>query len=187
VFSRYSPGITTHLRLQGFGELGLEGGGGGAVHSSAKRMQLWSVRARAHDPHKIGPTGFFPLGHACAAAPHKSGHLGGFQMLAGSDASVSWDFPPSFLRVQYQLLYSCSRNPCVKWKIICVSVTYNCTAKKIWITSSQKLNSAALFLMSLCIHLWTIYIFPGSVYLFCCSQVGRPVVGIYKSLTDMWM
>ncbi len=28
------------------------------------------------------------------------------------------------------------------------------------------------------IHLWAIYIFPGSVHLFCCSQIGRPNVEI---------
>jgi hypothetical protein len=25
---------------------------------------------------------------------------------------------------------------------------------------------------------------PGSVYLFGCSKIGRPILGIYKSLTD---
>ncbi len=32
-----------------------------------------------------------------------------------------------------------------------------------------------------------IYIFPGSVCLFCCSQIGRLILGIYKSSTDTWM
>ncbi len=36
-------------------------------------------------------------------------------------------------------------------------------------------------------YLWTIYIFPGSVCLFCCSQIDRPIRGIYKSLTDTWI
>ncbi len=36
-------------------------------------------------------------------------------------------------------------------------------------------------------YLWAIYILPGSVLLFCCSQKGRPILKIYKSLTDTWM
>ncbi len=35
-------------------------------------------------------------------------------------------------------------------------------------------------------YLWEIYIFPGLVCLFCCSQIeiGRPILGTYKSTTD---
>jgi hypothetical protein len=36
-------------------------------------------------------------------------------------------------------------------------------------------------------YLWAIYIFPGSVCLFCCSQICRLILGIYESLTDTWM
>ncbi len=32
-----------------------------------------------------------------------------------------------------------------------------------------------------------LYIFPGSVCLFCCSQICGPFLGIYKSLTNTWM
>ncbi len=36
-------------------------------------------------------------------------------------------------------------------------------------------------------YLWTIYIFPGSVCLFGCSKIGRPILGIFNSLTDTWI
>ncbi len=35
--------------------------------------------------------------------------------------------------------------------------------------------------------LWEIYIFPGSLCLFCCRKICGPIPGIYKSLTDTWM
>ncbi len=37
------------------------------------------------------------------------------------------------------------------------------------------------------IYLWGIYIFPGSVCLFCCREICGPILGIYKLLTDTWM
>ncbi len=37
------------------------------------------------------------------------------------------------------------------------------------------------------IYLWEIYIFPGSVWLFCCRKICGPILGIHKSLTDTWM
>jgi len=37
------------------------------------------------------------------------------------------------------------------------------------------------------IYLWEIYIFPGSVCLFCCMEICGPILGIYKSLSDTWM
>jgi hypothetical protein len=36
-------------------------------------------------------------------------------------------------------------------------------------------------------YLWAIYIFQGSVSLFCFSQIGRPILGIYKLFTDTWI
>ncbi len=35
--------------------------------------------------------------------------------------------------------------------------------------------------------LWTIYLFPRLVCLFCCRKICGPIVGIYRSLTDTWM
>ncbi len=43
-------------------------------------------------------------------------------------------------------------------------------------------NCAALFPIPTFTYLWAIYIFPGSVCLFGCRKIGRPILGIYKSL-----
>ena len=68
------------------------------------------------------------------------------------------------------------------------------TVPKIGFMYSQKWNCAPrhfqnriiMFCLpiSTFMYLWAIYIFPGSACLFCCSQIGRPILGIYKSLTD---
>jgi hypothetical protein len=51
----------------------------------------------------------------------------------------------------------------------------------------QKRNCAALFPIPTFMYLWEIYIFPGSVCLFGCTKICRPILGICKSLTDTWM
>ncbi len=50
-------------------------------------------------------------------------------------------------------------------------------------------NRIIMFCLSIrtLIYLWEIYIFPGSVCLFCCNQICGPILGIFKSLADtLW-
>jgi hypothetical protein len=51
---------------------------------------------------------------------------------------------------------------------------------------SQKRNCAASLSIVTFLYLWAIYIFPRSVHIFPCCSIGRPILGIYKSLTDAW-
>ncbi len=37
------------------------------------------------------------------------------------------------------------------------------------------------------VYLWEIYIFPGSLCLFCYGKICGPTLRLYKSLTDTWM
>ncbi len=62
------------------------------------------------------------------------------------------------------------------------------------LTYSQKLNCyfqnrIIMFCLPVptLIYLWEIYIFSGSVCLFCCREICGPILGIYKWLTDTHM
>ncbi len=72
---------------------------------------------------------------------------------------------------------------------LCILVECQCvyTAKEISIKYFFSGNSAATVPIPTFMGLWAIYIFPGSVHIFPCSRIGRPILEIYKSLTDIWV
>ncbi len=49
---------------------------------------------------------------------------------------------------------------------------------------SQKWNCTAPFPIPTFMYLWEIYIFPGSVCLFCCSKIDGPILGIYPPIHE---
>ncbi len=83
-----------------------------------------------------------------------------------------------------------------EWLFIILTVLYSfiaggtlrgrCTATKIPFMYSFSGNSAASAPISTFVCLWAIYIVPGSVYI-CPPENSRPIMGICKSLTDVWM
>ncbi len=61
------------------------------------------------------------------------------------------------------------------------------TVQKIRFMFSHKWNCTASFLIRTFMYLRGIYKFPGAVCLFGCIKISRPILGIFKSLTDTWM
>ncbi len=61
------------------------------------------------------------------------------------------------------------------------------TVPKIQLLYSQKWNCEALLPIRTFMYLWAIYIFPGSACVFGCSKIGRPILRIYKLLTEKYM
>ncbi len=61
------------------------------------------------------------------------------------------------------------------------------TVPKIQLMCSQNRNYDASVPIPTFKCLWAFYIFPGSVHILGCSKTDRPILEIYKSLTDIWV
>ncbi len=63
-------------------------------------------------------------------------------------------------------------------------VSVHLTVPKIEFMYSWKRNCPASVPIPTIMCLWATYIFPGSVHIFGCSKIDRPILEIYKFLTD---
>jgi hypothetical protein len=69
-----------------------------------------------------------------------------------------------------------------------VRIQYKCLVQtKVFPEMKPEMKQKHTVLLNFHIHVYVSYlytVFPGSVCLFCCSQIGRPILGKYKLLTD---
>ncbi len=65
------------------------------------------------------------------------------------------------------------------------ATTIHCNENPIYVFPEKELRGLS---SNFHIHVpVNIYIFPEPVHIFSCSRLGRPILRIYESLTDIWM
>ncbi len=119
--------------------------------------------------------------HACPllAAPGPVSNL----LQSGAEANhvtVCWDPPTINPRCTFDYEFAKSYRPNRK------QGNFHYTVPKIEFMFSRKRNCVVSVPIPTFMCLWAIYIFPGLVHIFGCSIIDRPILEIYKSLTDIW-